>query len=275
MSPIILDIFSISSGVILPASIMCPMSPMIPDMLPIMPPIPFISSLFIMRCPFIMPFMPLCISAIFPCISFILPIIMLPSCMPPDFMGISRFSWAIRGTNPITQRKKIALKIFFITISLGFANTTINCSRYQNNLLSAAHESRYITVRQNLDCLATKNQCRHASASVRGHDTQIATPLLRSSNDGFVGMIMHHMYTLVRDAGSVCSIARQSEVVFGSGIGVFLVLLRRFSNNHWINRESMKRLRDGDRCHLCIDCVGQCDTLLYGFCRKLRTVGGD
>ena len=47
ISPIILDIFCISSGVIFPPPIMPPMSPIIPDMPPIILPISFVSSPFI------------------------------------------------------------------------------------------------------------------------------------------------------------------------------------------------------------------------------------
>src|SRR5437016_9739373 len=55
-------------------------------------------------CPFIIPPIPLRISPIRPCMSFIFPIIMPSPCIPslfigmPSFIGMSFFSWAIRGT---------------------------------------------------------------------------------------------------------------------------------------------------------------------------------
>jgi hypothetical protein len=99
------------------------MSAIISDISPIVPPMPFISSLFIMPLPCIIPPMPFFISIILPCISFIWLMSMPPPCIPSFFIGISPFigmsffSCASTGTKLNAADKTTAVKTFFMIIS--------------------------------------------------------------------------------------------------------------------------------------------------------------
>src|SRR6185437_2711143 len=99
---------------------------------------------------------------------------------------------------------------------------------------SAAHQSRNLTVCQNLYCLAAEDYSGHAFTTMRGHENKVATVLLCSGNNRFIGVVVYHVYALIRDVGGLGSVFRYTEVVFGSGITIFLVLLRRVGDHHWV-----------------------------------------
>src|SRR5207342_3608865 len=100
---------------------------------------------------------------------------------------------------------------------------------------SAANQSRNLAMRQNLHSLAAEDDSGHALAAVRGHENKVATLVLRGVDDCLVGMIVHDVHALIRNAGGLGSIFRHAEVLFGSGLAVSLVLLRGVSDHHRVN----------------------------------------
>ena len=75
-------------------------------------------------------------------------------------------------------------------------------------------------MRQNLHSLAAEDDGGHALATVRRHEDQVATLVLRGVDDCLVGMIVHDVHALIRDAGGLGSIFRYAEVLFGSCVAV-------------------------------------------------------
>ena len=57
-----------------------------------------------------------------------------------------------------------------------------------------ADKNRNFRVRKHLGRHATKRDCRNPASSMRGHDDEIAVPLLGGLNDGFVRLILFDLH---------------------------------------------------------------------------------